>query len=389
MSPPSRRPRGFTLVELMVVVGIIALLTALLLTVTPRVYRAVYGARTNAQLAAIATAIQAYYGDYQSYPGPLANNQLGDSVDPTFGNDGSTAAYVLNNGGGNAIPLHGINLASGLVTKNITGSENLVLGLCGGVRVVPNGTTPPYLASDFVYDPNMIFPNGGTTAAPVGPASLNLNNPRQQQPYLQIKAGDLSVPNYSVNGGAFTDAANRASGDSCISEFMDKYGDPLPILYYRTNVGAKAIVGIRNSNDAGQALIDSGVTGAGFTPVPEQPQYDILQNLVYTSSKIGTVAGVPTSFHGLQGSGSENLGDPIMTNGAPTNNGKNGIAFFRDPNFVINLANPSASYDYLASNTHNGHARQKDAFLLISAGPDRLYGTPNNLIYPGTVTVSQ
>jgi hypothetical protein len=241
----------------------------------------------------------------------------------------------------------------------------------------------------------MIFPNGGTVAAPVGPASLNLNNPRQQQSYLQIKNGDLYTPNYALNGGAFTDQAGRASADSCIPEFLDKYADPLPIIYYRTNVGAKAIVGIRDCNDAGQPLVDNGPQGiqTGFTPVSVQPQYDIVGNLAYTKGTagtgIGTVAGNPNSYHGLQGSGNEALTDPIMTNGAPTNNGKNGIAFLRDPNYIVNALNPQASYDYLASNTHNGIARQKDGFLLISAGPDRLYGTPTNLIYPGTVTVQQ
>jgi prepilin-type N-terminal cleavage/methylation domain-containing protein len=385
--PPPRR--GFSLVELMVVVGIIALLTGLLLTVTPKIYKAVYGTRTLSQLQALSAGIENYHGVFNSYPGPLANNQLGIDLPQNPNGGTELAPYVLNNAG-QQVQLTAANFGSAnpqFDNKAITGPENLVLGLLGGLKIIPTGTGP-YDVGSFVYDPTIIFPDQASPA-PVGASSLAVNNPKQQQAFMQVRAGDITAPNYSLNNGRFTDAAGRAANDTLIPEFLDKYADPLPILYIRTNVGAKAVAGIRGYDDNGTALTDPAASSFGVNLLPILPQYDLLQILGYTSSgtantpgtAIGTVATDPThANHGLRGIGAGLNTDTIMTaysNSAPTvpnNNGKNGYACLRDP---------SAATDSYATNTHSAKARQPDGYLLISAGPDRLYGVPTDLIYPG------
>src|SRR5688500_11671252 len=68
--------RGFTLVELLVVIGIIVLLVGILLPVVHGVRKSAYAAASGQQIARLNAAIQAYYGDHKAYPGPLSNDQI-------------------------------------------------------------------------------------------------------------------------------------------------------------------------------------------------------------------------------------------------------------------------------------------------------------------------
>src|SRR6267143_3174885 len=60
---------GFTLVELLVVIFIIALLITLLLGVVHLAQNKSRIAKTKADLAAIATALEQYHSDFRAYPG--------------------------------------------------------------------------------------------------------------------------------------------------------------------------------------------------------------------------------------------------------------------------------------------------------------------------------
>lgn len=96
---PGRRPaRAFTLVELLVVIGIIMILLTILVPLATRIQSSARSADAAAQLNAIRGAIEAYHNTFGSYPGPLPNTGVGISGIPA-----------------------------------ITGSENLALGLFGGL----------------------------------------------------------------------------------------------------------------------------------------------------------------------------------------------------------------------------------------------------------------
>jgi prepilin-type N-terminal cleavage/methylation domain-containing protein len=66
----SANARGFTLVELLVVIGIIALLAGLAIPLIMRAYGSAERTRIAGDLQAIATALQAYHDDHGDYPRP-------------------------------------------------------------------------------------------------------------------------------------------------------------------------------------------------------------------------------------------------------------------------------------------------------------------------------
>jgi hypothetical protein len=80
----------------------------------------------------------------------------------------------------------------------------------------------------------------------------------------------------------------------------------------------------------------------------------------------------------LQGLGKDDLSDTI--DAGFQNAGKNGLAYLKDP-----ASNASTAGVGGASNTHNGNARQKNGYILISPGADRVYGTTDDIIYPGSL----
>src|SRR5436190_17034028 len=70
----ANRKSAFTLVELMVVVLIIGVLVGILIPVVGKIRSRGQAAATLAQLNAIRGAIEAYYGTYNAYPGPVPDH---------------------------------------------------------------------------------------------------------------------------------------------------------------------------------------------------------------------------------------------------------------------------------------------------------------------------
>ncbi len=349
-----RARRGFTLVEIMIVVVIIGVLVGLTIKVIPRVRRAVDSTQTQAQMAAIATAIQAYYGDFRAYPGPIPNSELGGAFYAT-----PPTTYSVTSLGATTAGSPTTYTPNGFDASHVTGAENLVLGLLGALEYdSANGA--------IAYNPNDLFPDG-TTAAPKGPLVLNRTAPKRYEPYLQVKTGDLSPV-----GVSFTDQAGHAATDSVIPEFIDKFSQPLPIMYMRANVGTKGVVT--------KAGVDENAKVVTY-------QYDLAQILGYTTTQIGLLLNksdtnhVNLDHHGLQAitpNGATPVADTVSADYAPS--GANALVYLKDPSAPTVMPDGSTP-------TSNAtiSPRQKDAFILISAGPDRVYGTADDIVYPGGV----
>src|SRR4051812_12032191 len=72
LSPRFQR-RGFTMIELLVVIGIIVVLMSILIPAVGRVQLQARIADTRAQIQKISSAMENYYKDNNAYPGPLPN----------------------------------------------------------------------------------------------------------------------------------------------------------------------------------------------------------------------------------------------------------------------------------------------------------------------------
>jgi len=68
MTPHTRRPHGFTLIELLIVITIIAVLASLVLAASRSVQNKGSRSRAEAEIAAVAAALESYKADNGDYP---------------------------------------------------------------------------------------------------------------------------------------------------------------------------------------------------------------------------------------------------------------------------------------------------------------------------------
>lgn len=298
-----RHQNAFTLIELLTVIGIIAILISIVIAVIPAIRKASQVTSSRALINALQAAVDQYQSDHQAYPGPLTDDQI----------------------------LTGVGLPGGLT--NVTMSENMTLGLLGGLR--GNGS------GGLMYSSQQL-----------GKGAINLSpiTPGVPHPYLNA---DAKKGNLSSGGAAFKDSSGRASSDSVIPEFIDAFAEPLPILYLRAIPAAPGIMSDATTPSSGKRY-----------------QYDLRQILGYTSSSIGA----PTSSisHGLRTLGNS-TGIPLTVDSSAPNEA---LRYFRQPGVIAVSPNSNAT----------GTPRQKDRYILISAGRDRIYGTADDITNFGSLT---
>jgi type II secretory pathway pseudopilin PulG len=374
---------GFTTVELLVAIGIIILLIGILVPLVGRLQTSAKTADTRSFISQLSGAIERYHGDFKAYPGPISNDEVyhnlyGSASFPSgaFGPNGP-----FNRGFQMATGVTGFADASGDAVdgkQRITMAENLVLGLLGGLKleVANAGLGTPDVT--LVYDPSLVGR---------GPISLNTSNTKPYNAYLEAKNlswRDVQQGTDRVRTGAFLDEASGPDGanDSIIPEFVDQFTDPMPILYLRAKRGA--------TSNANTTVNNAVITYDPGGTQPRRGPYDLSQVIAYTDSAkpIGVgkklpqyyADGAPTTpnppgHHGLR------TVEPQRVLGPPNNPNYyypyDAFPYFRDPTL-------SGSQD--TSNLGRQLPRQKDAYILISAGPDRLYGTTDDITNFGSVS---
>ena len=324
---------GFTLVEMLTVIGIIVLLVSILLPVVSAVRQKGHVADTQAMLARIATGIESYYSDFKAYPGPLHNGQIyaGGGTPP------APAITIAN------APSTGAGSAPSFDPSKVTQSENLVLGLLGGLKKNPGA------ANAYTFDWQQL---GG------GPVSLNERAPKKYRAYMD---------KVNLSDGDYKDEAGDAD-DSALPEFVDRFPSPMPILYMRANVGKSGIVSDEER-------------------IADQEQYDLKQIKAYTLSEPGRTIG-----EGREAPSDEDFSPRLPANAPMADRLKHGLREVRPNATIVNPPPPGPPaqqyfypYDLYGFMRHPSMAntpRQKDSYILISAGPDRIYGTRDDAVYP-------
>ena len=352
-----KNPSAFTLIELLVVVGIIGVLVAILIPVIGKVRAQSYVADTKNLLNQLVSAIERYHNDFHAYPGPLMNDQI-------------RAASGLT-----AVATAGYDTAN-MYADKITGTENLVLGLLGGLRIQGN---------NIVYDPAIVGR---------GPVNLNVANPKRYEPYAELKSTSMHTSSAGLNTGAYTDGYFEAD-DSIIPEFVDRFPESMPLLYARARVGAGM------DHNASLSAVNNGIVNDEGQKDQKQ-QYDLDQIIGYTGIFTGTRPGpltlvqkssktdIPRTGHsiGTGKSPTPYYGGPAPANPPVTNfyHGLNSV--FTDATTQQGQATymyPYDAYAYLQSPANMTTARSKDTFILIAAGADRVYGTEDDIASFGDV----
>ncbi|HEX8525277.1 MAG TPA: prepilin-type N-terminal cleavage/methylation domain-containing protein [Tepidisphaeraceae bacterium] len=372
---------GFTLVELLVAIGIIIILIGILLPVVSKVRGQAHVAGVQNQIRSLEAAIEQYHGAFGAYPGPLANDEIYYNA---YKPDPQTRVYSTFSGQSSVT-----DFDTTLDPKLVTGAENLVLGLFGGLRIQRSGQTTTLL-----YDPSLV----GN-----GPLSLNVNSPKKYPVFGEMK--NLSWR--TVNGkrtGHYEDDAGAAT-DTIIPEILDTFPSPLPILYLRARVGVEGAPANGTSGARVNVILPQGLDPKDPNFIPQQ--YDLKDAIGYTTADanghyIGvgrTAKGFDPQFapktpqgaeipQGLQTVASaitklNSAGKPssldkgVAAGGNPTRQyyyPYDAYAYFEDPANRFDAASNAA-----------GLCRAKDRFVLISAGLDRVYGTADDICSFGNV----
>jgi prepilin-type N-terminal cleavage/methylation domain-containing protein len=354
-----KNPRAFTLVELLVVIGIIGVLVAILIPVIGKVRTQSHVADTKNSLNQLVSAIERYHNDFHAYPGPASNDQIRSAT---------MSAAIADAGGDTQW-----ETATPYFDK-MTGTENLVLGLLGGLRIQGN---------QIVYDPR----NVGK-----GPINLNPANPKRYEPYADLKDTSMHVNAAGRQTGAYTDGSVEAD-DSIIPEFVDRFPEPMPLLYMRPRVGAA-----RPNITTPAANVDNGIVNApGATAAVKQiHQYDLDQIIGYTGVFSTTsVRGSMTLQTGNFPAGicigqGKDLNGKMMdgTNAkeqAPIHGLRNVDVNRTMAQGTASYIYPFDAYSYLQNPANKNTPRSKDTFVLIAAGADRIYGTEDDITSFGDV----
>ena len=287
-------------------------------------------------LSRIEAGINSYRADFGTYPGVFSGPQLLGTSSGTIPNP----PQVIN--GSNNPPLTGV-LPVGFVTS----SENLYLSLTGGLTYTPALGGGP---AAFVY-------NSANAQNNSGPGNLNAANTKRFGCYMTVVIDETTlqqganVTQPSNPAGVWCVPAGSIGGDTNVPEYLDKYATPSPILYMRAVAGApgKAIGGVTSMVDYTNATSATVFVG----------DYQYQPALVTT-----TYAGPHDAQNMAWQPGKALTPTPPFDNGALSATQQQIASYFGN-------ASSSSSSNFVAAS--------RDGYLLISAGPDGIYGTSDDI----------
>jgi prepilin-type N-terminal cleavage/methylation domain-containing protein len=243
-----RAPLGFTLVELLVVIGIIVLLIGILLPVLSHTIRQANRTRIASDLNAISSALDVYKQAFGDYP------RIIYSTSTPYDGTGSGAAVL-----GKAL-----------------------LGLGGATNPTPVYASTPYTAGQIVGSGTASGPDyEATTTVPTGNAPPNAKYWAAIP--LTTAADGADGPGFRIRGTQGTVYGPYLQPDKFKTvglAIADSYGNP--ILYFAANPSHPAVTSNTGTFGAGGSYVGTaqGVTPGNITPPtgPCQSLYNYSDN---------------------------------------------------------------------------------------------------------------
>jgi type II secretory pathway pseudopilin PulG len=207
-----RAPRGFSLTELLVVIGIIILLIGLLLVALGQVRKKALRSRTESVMTQFANACTAFQAEHGMYPGVIPDEVILATID-----------------------------TNGLALLSFT--ENALLHLMGGYRVMsPNDYATPPNAVEIEYDAylaaaagaavELTFDQGGPNPWKIVIDKRKIGegpviNGKSYGPYFTPGQSDIAPASYAISGAEPTNPTPTNE----IPDLIDGWGQP--IIYIR------------------------------------------------------------------------------------------------------------------------------------------------------------
>jgi prepilin-type N-terminal cleavage/methylation domain-containing protein len=303
--------RAFTLVELLVVVGIVALLTGLLLPALGQVIQRARAAQTRETMESFARACDAYYIEFGEHPAVIPSSvlYLGVTDNPSD-------------------PLVPQNLAK------LTQMENALLALMGGYRLESDADYSAYTGTELVFNTTPPF-RIKIDAARMGEGPMK--NGRKYDAFFAPKGSELRRVGGKMNPAT---ALPLASGEGLMPDLVDAWGAPIGYIAQMRTIGPM----VRKGTVAGQFERKQMIAYTGSTALGEAgvDQTDTVKGSVLSTY---SAAGLPS-----------------------TESRRLTLAqLIRHP--ALEAAGASNASD--AERVYSGTARGK--FFLFSAGPDGIF----------------